>query len=56
MNTIRKWQKYILSDFVILILLALARFVMHMAANGQYGFHRDELAMLDYAVTWIGGL
>jgi len=49
MKTIREWQKYVLSDFGILILLALARFVMHMIANGQYGFHRDELAMLDYA-------
>ena len=49
MKSIRKWQKYVLSDLGILILLALARFIMHMIANSQYGFHRDELAMFDYA-------
>jgi hypothetical protein len=49
MKLIREWQKYIFSDLGILILLALTRFIMHMIANGQYGFHRDELAMFDYA-------
>ncbi len=37
------------SDFGILILLALASVVVHMATNGQYGFHRDELQTLDDA-------
>ena len=49
MKSIRVWKEYILSDLGILILLALARFIVHMIANSQYGFHRDELAMLDYA-------
>jgi 4-amino-4-deoxy-L-arabinose transferase-like glycosyltransferase len=31
------------------ILLALALFALHMLTNGQYGFHRDELALIDYA-------
>ena len=49
MKSFRMLQKYILSDLGLLILLALARFLVHMLANGQYGFHRDELAMFDYA-------
>jgi 4-amino-4-deoxy-L-arabinose transferase-like glycosyltransferase len=37
------------TDFAILFLLALARLLLHVLANGQYGFHRDELAVLDDA-------
>lgn len=33
----------------LLILLALLRFLLHLLTNGQYGFHRDELATLDDA-------
>ncbi|MDQ3545898.1 MAG: glycosyltransferase family 39 protein [Verrucomicrobiota bacterium] len=33
----------------ILISLALARLVLHCATNWQYGFHRDELGLLDDA-------
>ena len=36
-------------DRGVLILLALARLLLHTLTNGQYGFHRDELAMLDDA-------
>jgi 4-amino-4-deoxy-L-arabinose transferase-like glycosyltransferase len=36
-------------DLVILLLLALARVLLHTLTNGQYGFHRDELATLDDA-------
>ncbi len=32
-----------------LILLALATLLLHCLTNGQYGFHRDELATLDAA-------
>lgn len=39
----------ILSDLGILVLLALLRFFLHLLTNGQYGFHRDELATLDDA-------
>src|SRR5512136_798885 len=39
----------ILSDLGILMLLALARILLHTLANGQYGFHRDELDTLDNA-------
>jgi 4-amino-4-deoxy-L-arabinose transferase-like glycosyltransferase len=38
-----------LSDMSILILLAVARLALHLFTNSQYGFHRDELAVLDDA-------
>src|SRR3990170_1293116 len=37
------------TDVGILILLALALFTLHLLTNGQYGFHRDELEMIDNA-------
>ena len=37
------------SDIGVLILLALALFTVHMFTNGQYGFHRDELEIVDNA-------
>jgi hypothetical protein len=37
------------SDLAILALLALTNFLIHVLTNDQYGFHRDELAMLDDA-------
>jgi 4-amino-4-deoxy-L-arabinose transferase-like glycosyltransferase len=43
------WREWILSDNGTLLLLALALFLMHMFTNQRYGFHRDELAMLDNA-------
>jgi hypothetical protein len=33
----------------ILLILAVLRFLLHTLTNGQYGFHRDELATLDDA-------
>jgi len=36
-------------DLWLLIVLALARLVIHCATNWQYGFHRDELGVLDDA-------
>jgi hypothetical protein len=37
------------SDLGVLVLVAAARLVLHIATNGQYGFHRDELQTLDDA-------
>src|SRR5215831_18059656 len=38
----------------VLILIAAARFALHLLTNNQYGFHRDELATLDdaRALAW----
>jgi 4-amino-4-deoxy-L-arabinose transferase-like glycosyltransferase len=37
------------SALLILIAIAALRLALHTATNGQYGFHRDELATLDDA-------
>jgi hypothetical protein len=39
----------IFGDLGVLALLAVGRLVLHTVTNSQYGFHRDELAMLDDA-------
>jgi hypothetical protein len=36
-------------DLAILIAIAAAKLLFHVMTNGQYGFHRDELATLDDA-------
>lgn len=45
----RKWREVILSDLGILIALAILRILLQFLTNNQYGFHRDELAILDDA-------
>ncbi|HVI58715.1 MAG TPA: glycosyltransferase family 39 protein [Luteimonas sp.] len=37
------------AEWGLLIAFALARLLLHVLTNGQYGFHRDELAVLDDA-------
>lgn len=37
------------SDLAVLASIAVLRFTIHVATNGQYGFHRDELQTLDDA-------
>src|SRR5512134_583226 len=37
------------TDTSVLWLLGLALFLLHMFTNGQYGFHQDELVVLDNA-------
>lgn len=39
----------IFTDTSILLLLGLALFLLHMFTNHQYGFHQDELVVLDNA-------
>ncbi len=40
---------FLSSDMGILILLALARILLQVFTNGQYGFHQDELLTIDAA-------
>ena len=37
------------TELSILLALAIARLLLHLLTNGQYGFHRDELAVLNDA-------
>jgi hypothetical protein len=37
------------TDLILLLVLASAKLLFHLLTNGQYGFHRDELATLDDA-------
>ena len=40
---------FLRSELGVLVLVAAARVALHIATNGQYGFHRDELQTLDDA-------
>jgi len=42
------------TDTVILCLLGLGLFLVHMLTNHQYGFHQDEMVVLDnaYHLSW----
>ena len=46
---VRHYQRIIASDTSILVLSALSVVALHTATNGEYGFHRDELATIDDA-------
>ncbi|RYG14348.1 MAG: glycosyltransferase family 39 protein [Burkholderiales bacterium] len=37
------------AELSLLLALAIARLLLHLLTNGQYGFHRDELAVLNDA-------
>ena len=43
------WSKIRSSDAAILVLIALTSILLRTAANGQYGFHRDELLTINNA-------
>lgn len=46
---IKRIAAFCRSDLGVLILVGVARLAFHIATNGQYGFHRDELQTLDDA-------
>src|SRR6202522_2239993 len=47
-------RRIIATDTGVLVLSALALVALHTATNGEYGFHRDELATIDAArfLSW----
>jgi hypothetical protein len=47
-------RRIIATDTGVLVLSAMALVALHTATNGQYGFHRDELATIDDArfLSW----
>src|ERR1051326_2048994 len=50
----RNWQGRLWSDTGILLIVALAKILLHAFMNNHYGFHRDELATVDdaYYLAW----
>src|SRR5215469_9039015 len=46
-DMLRRFPEFFRSDVGILVLVAALFLVLHIATNGQYGFHRDELQTLD---------
>ncbi len=42
-----RWRKLVSDDLAVLVLLAATEVLLHTVTNGQYGYHRDELAPLD---------
>jgi 4-amino-4-deoxy-L-arabinose transferase-like glycosyltransferase len=51
----KRLAEFFRSDLAILLLLALAFFLLHVFTNSHYGFHRDELQTLDDARHLDGG-
>ena len=49
MHKSRSISTLLSSDIGILVLLGLARILLQVFTNGQYGFHQDELVTLDIA-------
>ncbi len=49
MESSRDSQKSSHGDFLVLSAIALGVVVLHIITNGRYGFHRDELQVLDDA-------
>jgi 4-amino-4-deoxy-L-arabinose transferase-like glycosyltransferase len=47
--TAERRLRLVSGDLSMLLVLAAVLFVLHLLTNGQYGFHRDELATLDDA-------
>ena len=49
MNAFRAGRTILFGDTGILVWLALAKLIFHLFTNGAYGFHRDELQLLEDA-------
>jgi len=46
-------RKMLSSDIGVLVLLALARILLQVFTNGEYGFHQDELVTMDIATRHL---
>ena len=53
MNRSSTLRTAVLSDVGILALLVLARVLLQVFTNGQYGFHQDELVTMDVATRQL---
>jgi 4-amino-4-deoxy-L-arabinose transferase-like glycosyltransferase len=53
MNKSQSLSTLLSSDIGILVLLALARILLQVSTNGQYGFHQDELVTMDIATRHL---
>ncbi len=53
MNKNRSITSLFSNDIAILVLLALARVLLQVFTNGQYGFHQDELVTMDIATRGL---
>ncbi len=49
MKTSPNRSSFLSNNLILLAAISLAIFVLHIFTNGQYGWHRDELAALDDA-------
>ena len=49
MTDTRNWRGVVSSGLGLVVLLALAKLLLHLLTNSQYGFHRDELDTLEAA-------
>jgi hypothetical protein len=56
MEKSRGWRQIVASDLGVLILLALAKLLVHALANNQYGWHRDERTCSTVYATSIGAM
>jgi 4-amino-4-deoxy-L-arabinose transferase-like glycosyltransferase len=50
---LQRLLKMLSSDIGVLIMLALARILLQVFTNGQYGFHQDELVTMDIATRHL---
>lgn len=55
MKTLLKTTRKTLVDYWFLFLISLACFAVHMIANANYGFHRDELQFISDSRHLAGG-
>jgi 4-amino-4-deoxy-L-arabinose transferase-like glycosyltransferase len=53
MRTTSNLRSFLASDLGILIMLVMARILLQIPTNGQYGFHQDEMVTIDVATRHL---